>query len=212
MAVKIIVAVLIVTGAAAGMLLARTTGQTDESAQTVEAVQGQDTQTSEEVVTVTSGDDVITAEDGDIATSEVDEDPAIEEFLAPDFTLPQLGGGEITLSDYRGDKPVVLDFWASWCHNCRRDMPVQNELYKKYQDQVEVIGVNLEEKESTVQRYIDREDIVFPIALDDGAVASDYGIHFTNTHILINTDGTVFDIFPGDIQEGHFEQLIQKNS
>ena len=56
---------------------------------------------------------------------------------APDFTLQKLGGGTISLSEFRGKKPVVVDFWASWCPNCRRDMPNLNRFYEKYKDKVE---------------------------------------------------------------------------
>lgn len=52
--------------------------------------------------------------------------------LAPDFTLQKLGGGTISLSEFKGKKPVVVDFWASWCPNCRRDMPKLNGFYEKY--------------------------------------------------------------------------------
>ena len=54
--------------------------------------------------------------------------------LAPDFTLQKLGGGTISLSEFIGKKPVVIDFWASWCPNCRRDMPNLNRFYEKYKD------------------------------------------------------------------------------
>jgi len=50
--------------------------------------------------------------------------------LAPDFTLESLGGGTITLSEYRGEKPVILDFFATWCPNCQRDMPKLNRWYE----------------------------------------------------------------------------------
>ena len=63
--------------------------------------------------------------------------------LAPDFTLKDLNNGTITLSSYQGDKPVVLDFFATWCPNCQRDMPILSSLYDKYKDEVEVIGVNM---------------------------------------------------------------------
>jgi len=64
--------------------------------------------------------------------------------LAPDFSLTLLNGNTITLSEYRGQKPVILDFFTTWCPNCRRDMPRLNRWYGKYKDQVEVIGINLQ--------------------------------------------------------------------
>ena len=62
------------------------------------------------------------------------EDNALRSAQTGNFTLKKLGGGEITLSDYRDKKPVILDFWATWCPNCRRDMPKLSGFYDKYKD------------------------------------------------------------------------------
>jgi peroxiredoxin len=129
--------------------------------------------------------------------------------LAPDFTATKLGGGTISLSDYRGKKPVVLDFWASWCPNCKRDMPRVSALYPKYKEQVEIIGVNIQEKESVVAGFIASKGIVFPIALDPtGSISAKYGVNYTNFHVLINTDGTIAGSIPGDLSEEALVALI----
>ena len=129
--------------------------------------------------------------------------------LAPNFVLNLLGGGKVALADYRGEKPVVIDFWASWCPNCRRDMPVLNKLYEKYKDQIEVIGVNLQERESTVEKYITAAGITFPIALDpSGKTAGAYGIRYTNSHVLINKEGQIVKVVPGDISEADILLLL----
>ncbi len=134
---------------------------------------------------------------------------ALEPIGAPNFSLERLGGGIISLSDYRGKKPVVLDFWASWCPNCRRDMPNLNRFYEKYKDQVEVIGINLQESERTVEKFIASRDISFPIVLDPGGEASRiYGIRYTNTHFLIDKDGNLAREIPGDISEADVKSLI----
>jgi len=130
--------------------------------------------------------------------------------LAPDFSLAKLGGGTISLAEFRGKKPVVVDFWASWCPNCRRDMPHLNRFYEKYKDKVEVIGINLQEEGSTVQSFISSRGITFPIALDPNGQASNaFGIHYTNTHFLIDKDGNLVRTIPGDIQESDIVSLIQ---
>lgn len=129
--------------------------------------------------------------------------------LAPDFSLAKLGGGTISLAEFRGKKAVVVDFWASWCPNCRRDMPNLNRFYEKHKDKVEVIGVNLREKESTVQDFIASRGISFPIALDPRGTASNaFGIRYTNTHFLIDKDGNLLRAIPGDIQEADILSLI----
>lgn len=128
---------------------------------------------------------------------------------APDFTLQKLGGGTITLSEFKGKKPVVVDFWASWCPNCRRDMPNLNRYYEKYKDKVEVIGVNLQESESKVKDFIASRGISFPIALDPSGQASRvYGIQYTNTHFLINKEGNLARQIRGDIGESDIVSLI----
>lgn len=129
---------------------------------------------------------------------------------APNLSLQKLGGGTISLAEFRGKKPVIVDFWASWCPNCRRDMPNLNRYYEKYKDKVEVIGVNLQENESTVQDFISSRGISFPIALDPSGLASNsFGIQYTNTHIIIGKDGNIIRNIPGDIQESDIASLVQ---
>lgn len=131
--------------------------------------------------------------------------------LAPDFALQKLDGGTITLAEFRGKKPVVVDFWASWCPNCRRDMPKLNGFYEKYKDKVEVIGVNLQEKESTVQSFISSRGISFPVALDPfGRASNAFGIQYTNTHFLIDINGNLVRTIPGDISEADIVALIEQ--
>lgn len=134
----------------------------------------------------------------------------INGYAAPDFTLALLDGGTVKLSDYHGVKPVVLDFWASWCPNCKRDLPHLNSFYEKYKDQVEVIGINLHENTNTVKKFVTSTNLTFPIALDPNSVAARaFGIQYTNSHILIDKDGKIVKIIPGDIRESDFQSLIQ---
>ena len=126
---------------------------------------------------------------------------------------PLLGGGSIVLADYKDNKSVVLDFWASWCPNCQRDMPVLNRLYEKYKEDIEVIGVNLQEENSTISNFISSTGIDFPIVLDPlGTIAQEYRIQYTNVHVLIDKKGNVTKVIPGDIQEADIIELIEGNT
>lgn len=128
---------------------------------------------------------------------------------APDFSLEKLGGGTITLSDYKGKKPVILGFWTTWCPNCRRDMPHQNEWYQKYKDKIEVIGINMQEEPSVVKAFIAQLGITYPIALDPNAAATRaYGVSYTNYHVLIDKNGNIVKTIPGDVSEQDFLSLI----
>lgn len=129
--------------------------------------------------------------------------------LAPDFTLQTPDGRTVRLSDYRGKKPVILDFWASWCHNCQRSMPKLSRWYDQYKDHVEVIGVNLAEEKGAVVGYINKANISFPVVLDPGGVANLYGIRYTNTHYLIDIEGRLVRQVPGNLRESDITSLIQ---
>lgn len=135
---------------------------------------------------------------------------AAESASGYDFTLEKLGGGTITLAEYRGEKPVILDFWASWCPNCRRDMPKVNRWYEQYQGQVEVIGINLQENPKTVEKFVQQNNIIFPIAFDPaGSVSATFGIQFTNTYFLFNKAGELIRVIPGDIKEEDVVSLLE---
>lgn len=88
---------------------------------------------------------------------------------APDFTLTSLEGQEMSLSDFRGKK-VVLNFWASWCGPCRKEMPDMQKFYDAYKDKnVEVVAVNLthfERKREHVDEFVKEYGLTFPIPLD----------------------------------------------
>lgn len=89
---------------------------------------------------------------------------------APDFTLKNLEGKEYTLSDYKGKKVVMLDFWATWCNICKREMPVLESVYKEYQSQgVEFFGIALDENERLIKRIVGEKGVTYPILLDRGA-------------------------------------------
>lgn len=128
---------------------------------------------------------------------------------APDFSLEKLGGGTITLAEYKGVKPVILDFWTTWCPNCRRDMPRQNEWYLKYKDKVEVIGIDMQEDPSVVAAFTKKLGVEYPIAFDPNASATRaYNASYTNYHILIDKNGNIVKTIPGDISEQNFLFLI----
>ncbi len=132
------------------------------------------------------------------------------EGLAPDISGSDINGQLFDLASYRGEKPVILDFWASWCPNCRRDMPNLNALYEKYADQIEVVAVNLRESGDVASDYINSNGYTFTTLLDpNGAIAQQYDVRYTNYHVLIDKSGQIVNTFAGDIAERHFEQLLQ---
>jgi cytochrome c biogenesis protein CcmG/thiol:disulfide interchange protein DsbE len=89
---------------------------------------------------------------------------------APDFTLKDLEGKEVTLSSFKGKQVVMIDFWATWCNICKREMPVLEAVYKEYHPQgVEFLGVALDENIKLIKKIIGEKGVTYPILIDKGA-------------------------------------------
>ncbi len=112
--------------------------------------------------------------------------------LAPDFTLVDLKGNEVALSDFRG-KTVFINFWATWCPPCRAEMPEIEAVHQEYKDKgVVVIGVDISEPESTVRQYIQQGGFSWTIVLDGtGEVARDYQIAAIPTSFFLDSEGII---------------------
>lgn len=93
---------------------------------------------------------------------------------APDFTLERLGGGEVALAELRG-KPVIVDFWATWCGPCEESIPVLVELQKKYAGRVHVLGVSVDWDRDAVAPFAREHRMNYPVLFGDEALALDYG-------------------------------------
>lgn len=116
---------------------------------------------------------------------------------APDFTLPDLGGQQVSLSQFRG-RIVMLDFWATWCGPCRMTMPVVESLQKEYADSMVVLAVNLQETQDIVNDYIRAHGIHSRVLLDEeGSVGLMYGAESIPLQILIDKQGVVRYAMPG---------------
>lgn len=120
---------------------------------------------------------------------------------APDFTLANLEGNSMRLSDYQG-KRVLLNFWASWCPPCQVEMPHMQKFYEDYQQQdVVILGVNMtsiEKHQDDVQQFISKGAYTFPILLDPkGEVMQAYQVTAYPTTYLLDSSGVIQDKFVG---------------
>ena len=111
---------------------------------------------------------------------------------APTFSLLDLDGNTISLGDLLKGKEVILSFWASWCPECRQQMPILNGIAKKYRDKIEIIGVNTGEAKKTVMSFVKDIRIEYKILLDaKGQVAKIYDVVGVPTNVLINKEGLI---------------------
>jgi peroxiredoxin len=110
---------------------------------------------------------------------------------APNFSLKDLDGKTIRLDDFRG-KPVLLNFWATWCKACKDELPSMQRLYKSLEKEgVEVIAVSIDRRNfDRVQSFVDEYQLTFPVLLDpDQKARKDYFILGLPTSYLIDADG-----------------------
>lgn len=127
---------------------------------------------------------------------------------APDFSLPDLDGKQVSLGDFRG-RTVLVNFWATWCPACRQEMPGLIATYKKNKGSFVVLAIS-EEDEATVRSYARNNGIGFPLLLDgDGAAANRYGINVLPTSILVNKEGTVVQVFYGSVTGDELERALR---
>ena len=113
---------------------------------------------------------------------------------APPLAVPQLGGGEVALSNLRG-KPVWVNFMASWCPPCRDELPIMNGLAARYAETGRVVlAIDVREDEAVVDAFIREMNVAFPVGLDgDGAAQSDWGALALPVHYWIDAEGIVRD-------------------
>lgn len=132
--------------------------------------------------------------------------------MAPDFILSDSEGNTLRLSDFRG-KVVLLNFWATWCGPCRREIPGFVELYKKYNDKgFEIIGVSVDQQGwDVITPFVDNYEISYPVVLFNRQVIMNYGgIQTIPTTFFINKEGEVVERIIGLRPDEYFETRIQE--
>jgi peroxiredoxin len=133
---------------------------------------------------------------------------------APDFALPRMGGGEVSLQDLQG-KTVLLDFWATWCPPCVLEIPELNAFYETYRAQgVEVlaIAVDVEEAEELAS-WASEKGIQYPVAIGTLDVARLYGAEMFPMHVLVAPDGTILErLTPGYHDRDELAELLARHA
>ena len=136
-----------------------------------------------------------------------------EAIQAPDFKLSLLNGGETSLSDFSG-KPVMLNFWATWCPPCREEMPYLQQIHEQRSADVVVLTVNMAENPGDVEEFIREFGLSFPVLLDsNGDVAQQYGVRAIPTTFFIDKSGILQGVKIGAFRniaeiESELEKII----
>ena len=132
---------------------------------------------------------------------------------APDFTVTDEKGNPHKLSDFKG-KPIVLNFWASWCPPCKEEMPVFNKVYEEMGEDIQFMMVDLTDgQRETVEaglEYVREEGYTFPVFFDtenEGGIT--YGITSIPTTIFIDSEGNIVTGVRGALNESVLREAIE---
>ena len=133
---------------------------------------------------------------------------------APDFQIISSDGEPGSLSDFH-DKPVLINFWATWCSPCRSEMPYIQQVYDEWSGQgLVVLAINIGESSSQVEKFIQDYDFSFPALLDmAGKVAEQYNIRYIPTTYFVDGSGIIRDIKTGSFSSAaEIEDMLTKIS
>lgn len=132
---------------------------------------------------------------------------------APDFVMEGALGNEVSLKDFK-DKPIVLNFWASWCPPCREEMPLFDATYRKYKDRINFIFLNvtdgLQETKESAQDFLEKKDFSFPVYYDTGLEGvSAFQVAAYPTTVFIK-DGKLVQTIRGMVMEDDLAEGLAK--
>ncbi|MDH3690032.1 MAG: redoxin domain-containing protein [Gammaproteobacteria bacterium] len=137
----------------------------------------------------------------------------------PEFVLKNLEGKIARFSDLRG-QTVILNFWATWCPPCRREMPLLENVYQRNRDRgLTIVGVALDEPADLVTRFVDSMGITYPIWVDDDTkpdsdrtldIYAQFGETGLPTTLFVGADGVIQKTYVGELSRAFVEQWVRK--
>ena len=129
---------------------------------------------------------------------------------APPFTLAALRGGEISLADFRG-RPVVIDFWATWCAPCVHQIPILNAFQARFGDDVPVLGLSVDARGAeVVEPFTAEHPIDYRVLFADETLAQAYGAMGFPTLFVVSPEGEIDSMHVGVISEAELDEAVSE--
>jgi cytochrome c biogenesis protein CcmG/thiol:disulfide interchange protein DsbE len=130
---------------------------------------------------------------------------------APDFTLGLLDGRRIGYGEVKG-KPILVNFFASWCLPCREEMPAIEKISREYRSKgVVFLGVAVDDTETKMRDFVSRYEVTFPVGLDDGAaIQKSFGLYGIPTTYFIDKQGIINYFHTGAVTEELLRHELDK--
>ena len=131
--------------------------------------------------------------------------------IAPDFTFTDLVTGKTTkLSDLR-DKPVYLNFWATWCPPCVKELPHIQAKYEQYKDRIHFLAISVDSEQDAPAQFISSKGYTFTVGYgNEREISRAYNIEAIPASYIIGTDGTIKAQIVGSMDEADLESFLQK--
>lgn len=146
------------------------------------------------------------------STDGIDLAPApIRRHPAPELVLNTTTGEQVRLSDFKG-KPVLINFWATWCPPCRAETPDLQAIHRELGDELVIFSVNVTSQDGgDVEGFMQEFGVTFPVALDvDGVAAQSYNVLGLPTTIFIDRDGIINEVFSGAVNKAYIEAKLSE--
>lgn len=126
-----------------------------------------------------------------------------------EFVLKTIDGQKIDISNYRGKK-VILNFWATRCQPCIKEIPEFVEFYKKNKKNVILIGIAIYSREKDVRKIIEDFKINYPVCMSDGVIEGKLGINLVPTTIVLDENGYIIFRKVGGLTKNELESFLKK--
>jgi len=133
-------------------------------------------------------------------------------YRAPEISLSDFAGRDVSLSQYRGT-PVLLNFWGTWCAPCRAEMPALQSFHERYGDRVAIVGINWDHSVAEAREFLERLDISYTNLIDrQGKAFVQYGLTALPTSFWIDERGVIMGYWNGAMDESTILQGFQKTT
>jgi peroxiredoxin len=127
---------------------------------------------------------------------------------APDFSLVSLSGETVPLSQYEG-RPLMINFWATWCAPCKVEMPLLQSRYEQHSDDLAILAIDYDEPKDVVQNFAGQLGLKFPILLDPGGKINDlFLVEGYPTSFFIDSSGVIQAVHVGQLTSQLLDQYL----
>lgn len=127
---------------------------------------------------------------------------------APSFTVTNMRDKSVSLASLKG-KPVFVNFWATWCPPCVKEMPDIQKMYEKYGDKIQFVTINIDANKKEIKAFMDKHGFTMPVMMDsDGSASAAYSLQAIPVSYIIDSEGNLLNQHLGAMNYSELENFI----